>query len=136
MIHVMYWYHVIPLQNAKTPIPGNIGINVLLDVNGLNKKINVQKDGKMFSPWRCPDARAPLKTLSSFESIDIVVKHVTFVVGAYLEHLLYTKYLQRITFSVSLQLLKSAKLYFRPRNQLWVEWMAKRRMFPHMWGGY
>ena len=34
----------------------------------------------------------PLKTLSRIESIDIVVKHVKFVVGAYLEHLLYTKY--------------------------------------------
>ena len=42
--------HVILLKNAKTPIPGNIGINVLSDVHGSNKKINVQKDGKMFSP--------------------------------------------------------------------------------------
>ena len=46
MIHVMYWYHVIPLQNAKTPIPGNIGINVLSDVDGLNKKIFALVKGK------------------------------------------------------------------------------------------
>ena len=66
------------------------------------------KSGKKFFPCGNPNARRPLKILGIIESIDPVVKHVKFVVGAYIQYWFYTKH-YKVYFSVSLQLLKSAK---------------------------